>query len=156
MLQISQALQNVAADREILVLLCFSLTYVIKKICLRARVCLFVVCYKREKSCNSSLHYSCFTTKERLQRKIYAFKCSLLIRSKSLHWLLHNKCNGLCWDPSAAGIVSSIPRFFVTASVIRESTFSHMVDASTFLIVSAAERHRNVSLNNLVICSQSS
>ena len=89
-----------------------------------------------------------------------SFKTSKLDLSKaSTVWLLHSKCKGM-WDESKAlAIVSSISRFFVTASVIIASTFSHNVFGwrvwswDTFNV---AVNLPNVSTKRLVICSLSS
>ena len=47
-------------------------------------------------------------------------------------WLLHNKWYGWWLEPSALGIVFSIPIFFWTASVINSSTFLHKVAGVVF------------------------
>ena len=74
-------------------------------------------------------------------------------------WLLHSKWYGWWLEPSALGILSSIPRFFVTASVISESTFSHIVTgvvcwfSETFAEI---DNRLKVSTNNFLIWSWSS
>ena len=71
-------------------------------------------------------------------------------------WLLHNKWYGWWLEPSALGIVFSIPIFFRTASVINSSTFLHKVAGVVFRFSETFAEIDNclkVFTNNYVIWS---
>lgn len=71
-------------------------------------------------------------------------------------WLLHNKWYGWWLEPSALGIVFSIPIFFWTASVINSSTFLHKVAGVVFRFSETFAEIDNclkVFTNNYVIWS---